>query len=153
MEDVGGYDAGAVYSGAGGRLVYIVYIYAERAMRARKTSMAPAWRLLATRSWWVQSTIMCVCVCAAYVVVRVGGSWSEQRKLMASDAAASDNYGHSVAISGNTIAVGAIKKDVGGKVTLVPPTWSGSVGGAVPCARVVRRRATLADGRVGHVFQ
>ena len=82
---------------------------------------------------------------AAYVVVRVGGSWSEQQKLLASDAAASDVYGHSVAISSNRIVVGAPGEyDSGaGAASPVLSTWSNPVGRAVPCARV-RRRATLA---------
>ena len=35
------------------------------------------------------------------------GVWSQQQKLLASDAASSDNFGNSVAISGETIVVGA----------------------------------------------
>jgi FG-GAP repeat len=44
---------------------------------------------------------------SAYVFVRSGTNWSEQEKLTASDAAAGDGFGHSVAISGDTIVVGA----------------------------------------------
>ena len=44
---------------------------------------------------------------AAYVIVRSGGSWSEQAKLTASDAAAGDSFGSSVAIDGDTVVVGA----------------------------------------------
>ena len=44
---------------------------------------------------------------SAYVFVRSGGVWSQQQKLLASDAAASDKFGNSVAISGETIVVGA----------------------------------------------
>jgi hypothetical protein len=44
---------------------------------------------------------------SAYVFVRSGGVWSEQQKLEASDAAALDSFGWSVAISGETIVVGA----------------------------------------------
>jgi hypothetical protein len=44
---------------------------------------------------------------SAYVFVRSGGVWSQQQKLEASDAAASDHFGASVAISGETIVVGA----------------------------------------------
>ena len=42
---------------------------------------------------------------AAYVVVRVGPSWSEQQKLLSSDIAGGDRYGRSVAISGDTVGV------------------------------------------------
>ena len=44
---------------------------------------------------------------SAYVFVRSGGSWSLQAKLTAADGAASDGFGHAVAISGDTIVVGA----------------------------------------------
>src|SRR5262249_10896728 len=44
---------------------------------------------------------------SAYVFVRSGGIWSEQQKLLASDAAINDQFGSSVAISGETIVVGA----------------------------------------------
>ena len=48
---------------------------------------------------------------AAYVFVRSGGIWSEQGKLVASDAAANDWFGHRVAISGDWAIVGAPKDD------------------------------------------
>jgi FG-GAP repeat/Putative Ig domain len=44
---------------------------------------------------------------SAYVFVRSGGVWSQQQKLEASDAGTSDQFGNSVAISGETIVVGA----------------------------------------------
>src|SRR4030095_17147959 len=44
---------------------------------------------------------------SAYVFVRSGASWIEQRKLTADDGAAGDNFGASVAISGDTVVVGA----------------------------------------------
>ena len=40
-------------------------------------------------------------------------SWSLQQKLMASDGAASDTFGYSVAISGNTAVVGSYLDDIG----------------------------------------
>lgn len=45
---------------------------------------------------------------AAYVFVHGAGGWTEQGKLVASDAQHGDLFGHSVAISGDTIVVGAI---------------------------------------------
>ena len=48
---------------------------------------------------------------SAYVFVRSGGVWSQQQKLEASDAAADDNFGESVAISGETMVVGAPSDD------------------------------------------
>jgi FG-GAP repeat len=51
---------------------------------------------------------------SAYVFVRSGGSWSLPHKLTASDGAADDVFGWSVAISGNTIVVGARTDSIGG---------------------------------------
>ncbi len=48
---------------------------------------------------------------SAYVFVRSGGVWSQQQKLVASDAAAFDQFGTSVAISGETVVVGATVDD------------------------------------------
>lgn len=45
---------------------------------------------------------------SAYVYIRSGGIWMQQAKLTASDGAANNSFGFSVAISGNTIVVGAI---------------------------------------------
>jgi hypothetical protein len=48
---------------------------------------------------------------SAYVFVRTGTSWSQQEKLTASDAAAGDRFGHSVAVAGQTAVVGALFDD------------------------------------------
>ncbi len=48
---------------------------------------------------------------AAYVFLRSGSTWSEQQKLTASDAAASDYFGTSAALSGDTALVGANGKN------------------------------------------
>ncbi len=53
---------------------------------------------------------------SAYVFVKPGGGWAsatETAKLTASDGAASDLFGQSVAISGDTVVVGADGDDVG----------------------------------------
>jgi hypothetical protein len=52
---------------------------------------------------------------SAYVFVRNGGVWSQQQKLEASDAAAHDQFGYSVAISGETVVVGAPTDDAAGE--------------------------------------
>jgi hypothetical protein len=44
---------------------------------------------------------------AVYVFTDSGGVWTQQAELTASDAAAYDHFGYSVAISGDTVAVGA----------------------------------------------
>jgi hypothetical protein len=48
---------------------------------------------------------------AAYVFVRNGTNWSQQAYLKASNTEAGDNFGASVAISGNTIVVAARSED------------------------------------------
>jgi hypothetical protein len=45
---------------------------------------------------------------AAYVFVRSGTTWSQQAYLKASNAGAGDHFGCSVAISGETVVVGAL---------------------------------------------
>jgi hypothetical protein len=50
---------------------------------------------------------------SAYVFTRSLMIWSEQAHLTASDGAARDNFGCSVALDGNTILVGAYMDDVG----------------------------------------
>ena len=48
---------------------------------------------------------------SAYVFTRSGTSWSQQAKLQASDAAANDQFGISVAIDGDTMVAGAYKEN------------------------------------------
>jgi len=48
---------------------------------------------------------------SAYVYLRSGSGWVQQQKLTASDGAAGDRFGRSVAISGDTIVVGASDAD------------------------------------------
>ena len=44
---------------------------------------------------------------SGYVFRKIGGSWTRSAKLLASDGVAGDLFGHSIAIGGGTIAVGA----------------------------------------------
>jgi len=44
---------------------------------------------------------------SAYVFVRSGTTWTQQQKLTANDGAAGDSFGNSVAISGDTVMIGA----------------------------------------------
>ena len=48
---------------------------------------------------------------AAYVFVRIGGAWSHQAYLKASNTWAGEHFGDSVAISGETVVVGAYGED------------------------------------------
>jgi len=52
---------------------------------------------------------------SAYVFVGTGGGWTQQAKLTASDAAAYDVFGSSVAISGDTAVIGARYDDFVGR--------------------------------------
>ena len=51
---------------------------------------------------------------SAYVFVRSGSGWIQQAKLASSDAAAGDNFGFSVSVSGDTALVGAQQDDDAG---------------------------------------
>jgi uncharacterized repeat protein (TIGR02543 family) len=51
---------------------------------------------------------------SAYIFTRSGTTWSQQAKLTASDAAAGDYFGRSVAVSGDTAVIGAYWDDDGG---------------------------------------
>lgn len=48
---------------------------------------------------------------AVYVFVRTGETWTQQAYLKASNTGAGDGFGNSVALSGDTLAVGAILED------------------------------------------
>ncbi|MBY0313798.1 MAG: FG-GAP repeat protein [Phycisphaerales bacterium] len=50
---------------------------------------------------------------SAYVFTRSGGVWDEQAKLDAFDGSAGDNFGESVSIAGDTVAVGVPADDIG----------------------------------------
>jgi hypothetical protein len=54
---------------------------------------------------------------SAYVFRRNGSSWSQEERLVASDGASGDRFGVSVAVSGDTAAVGASSKDVNGNAS------------------------------------
>ena len=51
---------------------------------------------------------------AAYVFLRTEGNWAEQTKLTASDAITTNNFGWSVSVSNNTVAIGAFGNAVKG---------------------------------------
>lgn len=63
---------------------------------------------------------------SAHVFVRVGGAWVLQAKLVATDGAASDRFGTSVSIAGDTVLVGAPLAD-----TADAPEAFGGAEGAV----------------------
>jgi hypothetical protein len=51
------------------------------------------------------------CSGAVYVFVRTGAAWTQQAYVKSSNSEASDQFGRSVALSGNTLAVGAVGED------------------------------------------
>ncbi len=62
---------------------------------------------------------------AVYVFERAGGAWTQVAYLKASNAGASDNFGSSLAISGNYLVVGAQGEASGGRGTNADP-WDDS---------------------------
>jgi hypothetical protein len=56
---------------------------------------------------WGADTVNGVDAGAAYVLIRSGGVWTQQSKLIAQDGATNDNFGLTVAVSGDTAVVGA----------------------------------------------
>jgi len=86
---------------------------------------------------------------SAYIFVKGdNGAWTQQAKLPASDAAAGDEFGFSVAINGDTAVVGALKDDDHG-------TNSGSAYVFVRDAEAVwtqQAKLLAADGAAGDQF-
>jgi len=54
---------------------------------------------------------------SAYVFTRSEGVWTEQQKLIASDAAAFDHFGEAVAVAGDTSVIGATRDDDNGSAS------------------------------------
>ncbi|MBY0111219.1 MAG: hypothetical protein K2Y21_00250 [Phycisphaerales bacterium] len=79
---------------------------------------------------------------AAYIFVRSGTTWTQQAKLTASDGAASDTFGRSVALSGDTAVIGADLDDIGANVN----RGSAYVFSRVVSAWTERTKLTAPDG-------
>ncbi len=85
---------------------------------------------------------------SAYVFVRSGTVWTQQAQLNGSGGAANDQFGLSVAISGNTAIVGAYQDNVGA---------NGDQGSAYVFVRsgivwTQQQQLTASDGAVGDLF-
>jgi hypothetical protein len=84
---------------------------------------------------------------SAYVFTRSGSDWNQQAKLTASDGANGDAFGQSIALSGDTLVIGAPhdgdQGDDSGSVYVF--TWSGTVWKQ-------QAKLTAADGAKGDVF-
>ena len=68
---------------------------------------------------------------AAYIFVRSGSGWEQQAYLKARNAGEGDWFGWSVGISGDTVAVGAIREDGDASSTVAEPNENTSGSGAV----------------------
>ena len=77
---------------------------------------------------------------AAYVFVRSGTTWSQQAYLKASNTEAGDQFGYSVAVSGDTVVVGAPDEDSSTTGVNSTPNESAS-----RCRRGLRLRAQRDD--------
>lgn len=91
---------------------------------------------------------------AAYVFERSQGnpgSWSEVAKLTASDGAAGDNFGLSVAVSGDTVLVGAYQDDnAGGNSAGAAYVFERDQGGPEAWGEV--RKLVASDGSTSALF-
>ena len=85
---------------------------------------------------------------SAYVFSRSGAVWTQQRKLFSDDGATDDNFGRSVAISGDTVLLGADGDDIGANVN------QGSAHVFVICENnhVQQQRLTANDGEAADNF-
>lgn len=84
---------------------------------------------------------------AAYVYTRVG-NWFQQQKLSAGDGASYDYFGGSVALSGNTIAVGAYSDTIGQNVQ----QGSAYVFVSPACPAISLAPNLLSEGTVGAMY-
>ncbi len=84
---------------------------------------------------------------SVYVFTRSGGDWNQQAKLTAADGSHGDAFGQSIALSGDTLVIGAPhdgdQGDDSGSVYVF--TWSGTVWKQ-------QAKLTAADGAQGDVF-
>ena len=81
---------------------------------------------------------------SAYVFTRSGGTWTQQNKLTASDGAASDWFGHSVSVYGDTAVIGA-RGDDSNKGSAYVFTHSGGIW-------MQQNKLTASDGAANDYF-
>ena len=90
---------------------------------------------------------------AAYVFERDEGgadNWGEVKKLTASDAQATDNFGWSVTVNGDTAVVGAFHEDAGGSLAGAAYVFQRDQGGADNWGEV--KKLTASDAQAGDLF-
>jgi hypothetical protein len=84
---------------------------------------------------------------AAMVYVRSGTNWTQQAKLLANDGALGDKFGYSVAVSGDTIVIGAYNDD-----GAFADTGSAYVFTRNGTAWTLQQKLTAADGTASDEF-
>jgi uncharacterized protein (TIGR03437 family) len=86
---------------------------------------------------------------SVYVFTRSGAVWTRQQKLAASEGASNDGFGEAVALSGDTLVVGASSDDLGGNAN------QGSVYVFVSpaCPVVTLAPDSLPNGAIGASYQ
>ena len=84
---------------------------------------------------------------AAYVFVRSGGAWTQQTYLKASQVTGSDFFGGSVAVSGDTVVVGASGEDSSTSGVNSTPNESVSASGAAYTFTELTNTAPLATAQ------
>ena len=93
----------------------------------------------------------------AYVFIKDSGEWSQVAKLTASDGAANDEFGRSVAINGNTVVIGARRgrTTTQGAAYVFTKSGEGWGNGPVsedPSRRVETAKLTASDGAASDQF-
>ena len=83
---------------------------------------------------------------SAYIFVRDGNNWTQQAKLTASDAAARDEFGISVSISGSTAIVGSPFDDDGGSKSGSAYIFGNNGGVWMERAKLTASDAAAGDG-------
>lgn len=84
---------------------------------------------------------------SAYIFVRTGTTWRQQAKLTASDGAADDRFGRSVALAGDVAVIGAMFQDDNGENSGSAYVFTRTGG-----AWSEQAKLTAADGAEGDVF-
>jgi hypothetical protein len=90
---------------------------------------------------------------SAYVFTRGSTfNWTQIAKLTASDAAASDYFGHSVSIDGDTIVIGAPYEDVYGSNSGAAYVYTRNTAGSLTAGWTQRAKLTPNDGAAADYF-
>ena len=85
---------------------------------------------------------------AAYVFVRNQGTWEQQAKLLPADGSTDDLFGHDVAISGDTVLIGAYKDDDNGSSSGSAYIFTRSGDGIW----IQQQKITASDANAGYHF-